>query len=69
MEIIIHNDLEDTNWSVTTIILHLEKKQYDGLLLSCDQETTEDVKTVYMRLKLQISRLGSFCLIVQSKFA
>lgn len=59
MEIVIH-DLEDTKWSVTTIILHLEKKHYHGLLLSCDQETTEDVKTIYIRLKLQISRLGSF---------
>lgn len=60
MEIVIHNDLEDTKWSVTTIILHLEKKHCHGLLLSCDQETTEDVKTMYISLKLQISRLGSF---------
>lgn len=57
MEIIIHNDFVDTNWSVTTIILPLEKKQYDGLLLSCDQETMEDVKTM---LKLQISSLVAF---------
>ena len=69
MEIVIHNDLEDTNWSVTTIILHLEKEQYDGLLLSCDQETMEDVKSMYIRLRLQTGRLGSFYLIVQCKFA
>lgn len=57
MEIIIRNDFVDTNWSVTTIILPLEKEQYDGLLLSCDQETMEDVKTM---LKLQISSLVAF---------
>lgn len=59
MEVVICNDLEDTNWSVTTTILHLEKKQCDGLLLSCDQETTDDVKTMYIGLKVQI-RLGGF---------
>lgn len=39
MGIIIHNDPEDTNWSVTTITLLLEKKLHNGLVLSCDKES------------------------------
>lgn len=62
MEIVTPNDLEDTNCSVTTIILHLENKQCDGPLLSRDQETTEGVQTVCVRLDPQTSRLGSFYL-------
>lgn len=59
MEMVICNDLEDTKWSVTTTTLHLEKEQCDGLLLSCDQETANYVKTMYIRLEVQI-RLGGF---------
>lgn len=64
MEIVIHNDLEGTNWSVIAIIVHLEKKQNDGLVLS-----TEGIKAMYIRLKHQISRLGNFYLIIECKFA
>lgn len=69
MEIVTPNDLEDTNCSVMTIILHLENKQCDGLLLSCDREITEDVQTMHVRLSPQTSRLSSFYLRVQSPLA
>jgi len=58
MEITIHNDLEDTNWSITTIILHLEKTM--GYYCPVTKKPLRMLKQCILGLKSKLAGLVAF---------